>query len=91
MARQASDGEWKSTACILCSLNCGVKVQLSEDGSSIARTKGDEEHPASKGRQGDQDDKRHENSCDSIHELLHGRFTGLGVLDEMNDLARLAG
>ena len=41
--------EWQSTACILCSLNCGVKVQLSEDGQSIARTKGDEAHPASKG------------------------------------------
>lgn len=41
--------DWKSTACILCSLNCGVKVQLSEDGREIVRTKGDEDHPASKG------------------------------------------
>lgn len=41
--------DWQSTACILCSLNCGVKVQLSEDGQSIARTKGDDAHPASKG------------------------------------------
>ena len=44
-----SDGEWLSTACILCSLNCGVKVQLTEDGTAIARTKGDEDHPASEG------------------------------------------
>ena len=43
------NGEWRSTACILCALNCGVKVQLSEDGRSIARTRGDEAHPASKG------------------------------------------
>ncbi len=49
MAQQPTDGEWKSTACILCSLNCGVKVQLTEDGKSIARTRGDEDHPASKG------------------------------------------
>lgn len=44
-----SQAEWKSTACILCTLNCGIKVQLSADGQSIARTKGDENHPASKG------------------------------------------
>ena len=43
------NGEWRSTACILCALNCGVKVQLSADGRSIARTRGDEDHPASKG------------------------------------------
>ena len=42
-------GEWHSTACILCALNCGVKVQLSDDGKSIARTKGDPDHPASQG------------------------------------------
>ncbi len=44
-----SEGEWKSTACILCTLNCGVQVQLSDDGTEIARTRGDENHPASKG------------------------------------------
>jgi len=43
------DGEWKSTACVLCSLNCGVKVQLSDDGTEITRTKGDDDHPASQG------------------------------------------
>ena len=41
--------QWESTACVLCSLNCGVKVQLSEDGREIVRTKGDENHPASRG------------------------------------------
>ena len=40
---------WHTTACILCALNCGVKVQLSADGRSIARTRGDQSHPASKG------------------------------------------
>jgi anaerobic selenocysteine-containing dehydrogenase len=45
----ADNAEWKSTACVLCSLNCGVKVQLTEDGRSIARTRGDEAHPGSRG------------------------------------------
>ena len=49
MATEKNNGEWKSTACILCALNCGVKVQLNEDGTEIARTKGDEDHPASQG------------------------------------------
>ena len=40
---------WFSTACILCANNCGVKVQLSEDGQAISRTKGDEDHPGSQG------------------------------------------
>ena len=44
-----NDDNWRSTACILCSLNCGVKVQLSEDGKEIARTKGDADHPVSAG------------------------------------------
>ncbi|MCY3793996.1 MAG: hypothetical protein OXG51_06420, partial [Gammaproteobacteria bacterium] len=43
------NGDWLSTACILCALNCGVKVQLSADDRAIARTRGDESHPASKG------------------------------------------
>ncbi len=46
---RADNGEWKSTACILCTLNCGVKVQLSNNGTQIARIRGDEAHPASEG------------------------------------------
>jgi len=41
--------DWHSSACILCSLNCGIKVALSDDGKRIARIKGDTEHPASQG------------------------------------------
>lgn len=40
---------WHSSACILCINNCGVKVQLSDDGKAISRTKGDENHPGSQG------------------------------------------
>lgn len=39
--------EWKSTACILCECNCGIEVQLGEDGHSLVRIRGDKEHPVS--------------------------------------------
>lgn len=38
---------WKQTACILCSINCGLEVQL--DGRRLARIRGDKAHPASQG------------------------------------------
>ena len=38
---------WSKTACILCSQNCGVEVQL--EGRRIARVRGDKAHPTSKG------------------------------------------
>jgi anaerobic selenocysteine-containing dehydrogenase len=38
---------WHKTACILCSMNCGVEVQL--EGRRLARVRGDKEHPTSKG------------------------------------------
>ena len=42
--------EWKSSACILCSANCGIKVQLGGDnGREIVRIKGDDQHPGSQG------------------------------------------
>lgn len=43
----AADTEWKSTACILCALNCGLKVKT-EDGR-ITKIIGDKEHPISQG------------------------------------------
>ena len=38
---------WQKTACILCSVNCGLEVQT--DGHHILRMRGDREHPASQG------------------------------------------
>jgi anaerobic selenocysteine-containing dehydrogenase len=38
---------WKQTACILCSRNCGLEVQL--DGARLAKIRGDERHPLSAG------------------------------------------
>ena len=40
---------WKSTACILCSLNCGIEVQV-EDGH-LVKIRGDKAHPISQGYQ----------------------------------------
>ena len=42
-----TSADWKSTACILCECNCGIVVQL--DGRSLAKIRGDKDHPASQG------------------------------------------
>jgi len=58
--------EWKTTACILCECNCGLKVELGgEDGRRLVRFRGDKEHPASQGY-----------ACEKAHRLdyyQHGR------------------
>jgi anaerobic selenocysteine-containing dehydrogenase len=42
--------QWVPTACILCSLNCGLEVQIGGvDGRHIERVRGDKSHPASQG------------------------------------------
>ncbi|MEO7331927.1 MAG: molybdopterin-dependent oxidoreductase, partial [Minicystis sp.] len=38
---------WQTTACILCSQNCGLDVAL--DGRRLTRIRGDRAHPASQG------------------------------------------
>jgi anaerobic selenocysteine-containing dehydrogenase len=38
---------WQQTACILCSINCGLEVQL--EGRRLARIRGDRAHPGSQG------------------------------------------
>ncbi|MEM8995769.1 MAG: molybdopterin-dependent oxidoreductase, partial [Acidobacteriota bacterium] len=48
-ARNAHDAPWHSTACILCSLNCGVEVQA--DDRRMLKIRGDREHPVSRGYQ----------------------------------------
>ena len=44
MAREAG---WQPTACILCSLNCGIEVQVAD--GRLKRIRGDKAHPSSKG------------------------------------------
>jgi len=42
--------EWKKTACILCSINCGLEVQTGgEGGRHIIKIRGDDDHPVSRG------------------------------------------
>lgn len=42
--------QWQSSCCVLCSANCGIRVQLGgEDGREFVRIKGDDDHPASRG------------------------------------------
>ena len=45
---QAKTGHWKRTACILCSINCGLKVKT-DDQRHITKIIGDKDHPVSKG------------------------------------------
>lgn len=47
MSAGTKTADWKATACILCSLNCGLQVKV-EDGH-ITKVKGDENHPLSQG------------------------------------------
>jgi anaerobic selenocysteine-containing dehydrogenase len=45
-----SEGEFHRTACILCSINCGIEVRLGgEDGRTFERIRGDKAHPTSSG------------------------------------------
>ena len=39
--------QWHQGACILCSINCGVRIGV--EGDRIAKVKGDPAHPASQG------------------------------------------
>ena len=42
--------DWQPTACVLCSINCGIEVLLdAEDDRRIARVRGDKAHPSSQG------------------------------------------
>lgn len=44
---QTQDADWKSTACILCSVNCGLQVQT--EGRHFKKIKGDKTNPRSLG------------------------------------------
>src|SRR5687768_9579794 len=45
----ATEAEWHPTACILCECNCGIEVQLGDDGHTFSKIRGDKQHPASQG------------------------------------------
>jgi anaerobic selenocysteine-containing dehydrogenase len=70
------DLDWKQSACILCSINCGIRVGV--DGDRIARIKGDPDHPASAGylcEKATQLD-RYQNGRDRITSPLRRRADG---------------
>jgi len=48
-SKVSTDGsaDWHQTACILCSINCGIEVKL--DGERFVRIRGDKAHPTSQG------------------------------------------
>src|SRR5262245_38140837 len=45
----AEAATWHTTACILCSVNCGIEIRLGVDGRRFERIRGDKAHPASEG------------------------------------------
>lgn len=47
MSIQPHEQAWRSTACILCYVNCGIEVQT--DGRMITRVRGDKAHPSTQG------------------------------------------
>lgn len=47
MGDVSDDRTWHTTACILCSQNCGIEVEL--DGRKLNKIRGDKAHPASRG------------------------------------------
>ena len=42
-------GEWQPSACILCSINCGIEIRLGADGRTFERVRGNKLHPGSLG------------------------------------------
>ena len=50
MKTQSADTEYKKTACILCSINCGLEVKVGgKDGRELLKIKGDKAHVSSEG------------------------------------------
>ncbi|HVJ90779.1 MAG TPA: molybdopterin-dependent oxidoreductase, partial [Labilithrix sp.] len=48
--RSTQEASWQKTACILCSINCGLAVQTSTtNGRRILKVRGDDAHPISAG------------------------------------------
>ncbi|NOT60859.1 MAG: molybdopterin-dependent oxidoreductase, partial [Acidobacteria bacterium] len=70
---------WQPTACILCSLNCGLEVQTGgADGRSIERIRGDRAHPASQGYTCEKPQRldSYQNAADRLTSPLRRRADG---------------
>lgn len=76
---QARNDGWHQTACILCSLNCGIEVQMgSEDVRRIDRVRGDKAHPASRGYTCEKPQRldAYQNAADRLRSPLRRRSDG---------------
>lgn len=79
------------TACILCSRNCGLRVEI--EGRSFVRIRGDEEHPGSKGYlcQKAARLEHYQNHADRLHRPLRrtpdGRFEPIGWDQALAEIA----
>jgi len=70
---------WRKTACILCSLNCGIEIQRGgPDGRRLERVRGDKAHPGSRGctREKPLRLDYYRNSADRITSPLRRRLCG---------------
>lgn len=82
----------ESTACILCSRNCGLKMDI--DGDQIVRIKGDDAHPISKGYicQKAARLNHYQNNGDRLRQPLRrepdGRFVEVSWDEALDDIAR---
>ena len=67
---------WRKTACIICSLNCGLEVQTS--GQRIVRIRGDKAHPASQGYVCEKSQRmdHYQNGADRLDSPLRRRADG---------------
>ena len=88
-----SQDQWRASACILCELNCGIKVQTGgRDDREIVSICGDEVHPSSKGYlcQKASGLNHHLNDKDRVTSLLRGRQDGTRSGIAPNELTSLA-
>lgn len=81
----------ESTACILCSRNCGLRVEI--DGRSLVRIRGDEAHPSSRGYlcQKAARLEHYQNHADRLRQPLkrtaEGRFEPIGWDQALDEIA----
>lgn len=74
--RATETGDWKKTACILCSVNCGLEVQTSDD--RITRIRGDKANPVSQGYLCEKSQRmdHYQNGADRIDSPMRRRADG---------------
>ncbi len=71
--------QWQPTACILCSLNCGLEAQIGgANGRHIERIRGDKAHPGSQGYTCEKPQRLdyYQNAADRLNSPLRRRADG---------------